>query len=496
MINIFDKISGFFKKNQKVFFIISMLFFVTVTIIGVIVHEPWYDEAQSWLIAQDLNFFEILKQMRYEGHLFLWYLLLMPLAKLNCPYPISMQIVNLLFIWFAVYVMWKKLPLNPFFKVLITFSAPICYQYAVVARCYSIGIFLLFLLTAYYKEKLNKPYLYSALIFLCANTSSLALIGATAFGIAFFVEYIRNNKTFFKTKEFWNLAAIAFITIFSILYQWHGTLSYLPVLDNLEGRNTSVIVVFWAIVEGLFNIEDKEAFDIPLLIGSLYIILSILGYKKSKNSLFIFLFTFFGLFVLFIFLYNGSIFHHHFYYIYFIISVCIYNLYQEKKDVFYYLLITFFIVVSAQLVYVNFDFYYNEDINYDFSNDKKVMEIIEQDENLRNSDIFVCDMFSLSVIPYLKAKGIDVKTCYNDKNKFFWDHATRESYGLDEGILLKEELQKYLRKKVYLISSYLYCRDIPNEYQDTYKIETYKNIDRGYEQPTSTVIWELTPIDK
>lgn len=40
-------------------------------------HEPWFDEAQSWLIARDASFRDmLLVRPHYEGHPPLWWLML------------------------------------------------------------------------------------------------------------------------------------------------------------------------------------------------------------------------------------------------------------------------------------------------------------------------------------------------------------------------------------------------------------------------------------
>lgn len=44
-------------------------------------HEPWADEAQSWLIARDLPYSRmIFSELRYVGHPALWYTILWPLG--------------------------------------------------------------------------------------------------------------------------------------------------------------------------------------------------------------------------------------------------------------------------------------------------------------------------------------------------------------------------------------------------------------------------------
>ena len=46
-----------------------MTIYLIISFIIIILHEAWRDEAQSWLIARDLSFIDILKQMKFEGHL-------------------------------------------------------------------------------------------------------------------------------------------------------------------------------------------------------------------------------------------------------------------------------------------------------------------------------------------------------------------------------------------------------------------------------------------
>lgn len=55
-------------------------------------HEPWFDEAQSWLIARDASFRDmLLVRPHYEGHPPLWWLMLSVPAKLGVPYEIGLK---------------------------------------------------------------------------------------------------------------------------------------------------------------------------------------------------------------------------------------------------------------------------------------------------------------------------------------------------------------------------------------------------------------------
>ena len=66
--------------------------------------------------------------------------------------------------------------------------------YPILARCYSLGILLLFIIAAIYPRRLKHPLIYTMLIILTANTSIMALAGATALGILFVYDLLKYKK--------------------------------------------------------------------------------------------------------------------------------------------------------------------------------------------------------------------------------------------------------------------------------------------------------------
>ena len=85
---------------------------------------PNYDEAHAWNIARHLSTAEIFTVSKTEGHPFLWYYLLMPLAKANLLYPYSLYFLNLLHVIGAFYLLYRYAPFPAYVKYLITLSAP------------------------------------------------------------------------------------------------------------------------------------------------------------------------------------------------------------------------------------------------------------------------------------------------------------------------------------------------------------------------------------
>lgn len=171
-----------------------LLLFIVLTIPTLIIHFPWYDEAYAYILAQQMDFNNYLIILKHEGHFIIWYLLLLPFAKLNFCYPYPMFIINWLAYFIAIIVMWKKAPFNNILKIIITFSWCSLYYFPIVARCYSIGILGLFILAAMYNNQLKKPILYSIMIVLTAHTSLLATFPTIYLVIIFIYNLYKNIK--------------------------------------------------------------------------------------------------------------------------------------------------------------------------------------------------------------------------------------------------------------------------------------------------------------
>ena len=74
------------KRTKAVF--LTALFVCYLIFNGILLwgHELWRDEANVWLLARELSPFELLREIKYQGHPCLWYFLAMPFAKLGLPF--------------------------------------------------------------------------------------------------------------------------------------------------------------------------------------------------------------------------------------------------------------------------------------------------------------------------------------------------------------------------------------------------------------------------
>ena len=83
----------FLKEHSRM---LTFAAYLALVVVVMCFHEPWFDEAQSWLIARDSSFADLLTlRPHYEGHPPLWTLLLSIPAKTGVPYEIGLKGVQL-----------------------------------------------------------------------------------------------------------------------------------------------------------------------------------------------------------------------------------------------------------------------------------------------------------------------------------------------------------------------------------------------------------------
>ena len=104
-------------------------------------HEPWFDEAQAWLIARDCSWREmILERPHYEGHPPLWWMMLAIPAKLGVPYEMGLKTINLTCAALMIWLLEFKTKLPEVLKGILPFSYFLCYQYGVTSRPYALMV--------------------------------------------------------------------------------------------------------------------------------------------------------------------------------------------------------------------------------------------------------------------------------------------------------------------------------------------------------------------
>ena len=134
-------------------------------------HEPWADEAQSWLLARDSSLGHLWGTLlHYEGTPGLWQTLIHALIRLGLPHS-AYSFVSAILALAAVYVLLRYSPLPLYIRILLPFSYYLCYQYAVIARSYALIAPLLFIIAAIYTQGARRLAWMTVLLGLLAGVS-------------------------------------------------------------------------------------------------------------------------------------------------------------------------------------------------------------------------------------------------------------------------------------------------------------------------------------
>lgn len=153
-------------------------------------HEPWSDEAQAWLIARDTSLAHIwITMASLEGTPALWHSLLHLLIHLGVPYS-GLNIASGVLGFTATIIFLQFAPFPPLLRICIPFTYFLCFQYAVVARNYSLAPILLFALAAAYRARMHVLVPAVLLIFLAGVSAHACLLSAGLAGV-FSIRYAR-----------------------------------------------------------------------------------------------------------------------------------------------------------------------------------------------------------------------------------------------------------------------------------------------------------------
>jgi hypothetical protein len=263
-------------------------------------HEPWLDEAQAWLIARDAGLLRLLTLTNYEGSPALWHLLLMPFAKAGLPYRCE-SLVHVIIATAAVAVFMLRAPLPRPTKVLFIFSYYIAYEYSILARSYSLGILLMFLVASVHEQRFRHPLRYGTLVLLLANANLFSLFVATGLMLRFLVEtwYVARSRRG-GTPVYGGLLIMGLGVALAVLQLF-------PAPDNMN-RAPIIAVdplhVVRAFRTALFpTAGDRRTYE---LVAGLIMAVSLLSILRRPGALFVLLWSYLGMAYVFAFRYPAA----------------------------------------------------------------------------------------------------------------------------------------------------------------------------------------------
>lgn len=163
------RIYDFGCKNERTILLVALLIFCAINIVSIIFHEHWRDEAQSWLIAKYSSPLDLLHILPDEGHPALFYLILMPFAKLGLNYN-CLSFVTFSFVFVAAILFLRFFKANLFLKIILLFSPIFMYFSGVIARSYCLIPLELVAVACLYEKRKNFPILWGVNIALMLQT--------------------------------------------------------------------------------------------------------------------------------------------------------------------------------------------------------------------------------------------------------------------------------------------------------------------------------------
>lgn len=169
-----------------IFVLAAYLIFNGIMLAG---HELWRDEANVWLMARELSPIQLFGELKYQGHPCLWYLLIMPFAKLGFPFK-TMSVVSFLIMAVGAVIFIFRAPFHIITKIVCLFSPIFSYFYPVVARNYCLIALLLILLAYYYPKRNERPWLYGLMLGLLVQADTIALATAGLISLMWLYEGI------------------------------------------------------------------------------------------------------------------------------------------------------------------------------------------------------------------------------------------------------------------------------------------------------------------
>lgn len=185
-------------------------------------HEKWADEAQAWLIARDLSLRAIwFHELRYEGSPGLWHTLLWIAQHVFHLGYGSIGVIGMAGATAGAALLIFKAPFPRYLRWPLAFTYVMVYQYAVIARPYTLLPLLAFAAALLFKD-LQHPERMAVILLLLANLSLHGTILAGCLGLVYLLDARKSWHTFDARlrKRYWvcvSAMALTLVFLFLIL---------------------------------------------------------------------------------------------------------------------------------------------------------------------------------------------------------------------------------------------------------------------------------------
>lgn len=215
--------------------------------------------------------------MKYEGHFLLWYLILMPFAKLGFPY-ITTNIISWIITSLSVWLILDKAPFKFYKRVLLIFTFPLLYIFPVISRCYCLIPLAIVLMCIFYKDRKERPLRYLLSIVLLANTHVIMLGMVGVVLLEYVLEFYKDSKNISAKdkKKRLSCLAITIILLIITMLPLFGCLNTNKDLGNTNNWELKILTaIFCCPLELIIQIFSFFASNI-IMISAIFIMIMIL----------------------------------------------------------------------------------------------------------------------------------------------------------------------------------------------------------------------------
>lgn len=293
------------KQDKRLYWLFAI--YLIFTAILVILHEPWRDEAQAWLLARDHTLTSLLHHMSYEGTPPLWHLILMPFAKLGAPFA-TMKFIHWAMAGVTFGLFFFRSSLSLLEKTLFLFGYYALFEYNIVARNYLVTFLLLMLWVQLlpHRKTLWGAFGYASLIFLLGFASVHSLVVALALWGEWAFDLLFKKEGDAKRWLAWGLTTVGLAGIFWMMLPKPDHIS-MP-LKYMTAHHNAIRAIGFSLFPGVsYGIPKITA----AIAAAIYLVWGRFVFLNRKHWLF-FLGAPIGLLLLFVLIYPGDFRHHGF----------------------------------------------------------------------------------------------------------------------------------------------------------------------------------------
>lgn len=461
-------LASYLKKN---FFHIGLTFIYAVSVIFFIFfHEVWRDEVRALNYATEAkSVLDLFVNLRNESHPALWHIILYVGYHIFQTKAV-LQIFNVVISIAAIFLFLKYSPFSRLQKTLFTFGYFPLYGFSVISRSYALLMLLAILIAIFYRQRFEKPILFSIILFFLANTHILGTIFSFSVFLGLVVEFIYN--TFFKknaTKAVQIKIILSFLII--ILGLASAYLTARPDENNISSpffTRDPAVILEKSYVALLFPLSSAtEGFGIANL-SFLSAVMWLFYFYLFFNKPLVFFISYINFFLVEVLFsifafpalrYQGAIF------IFFVIIFWIAkiieknfwfigSIYTEKirrlsesaaKTLEYFLLFLFVLQATQSVIPIY------KDIMQEYSSAKRIAQDIKKDKSLENAILMGEPDDFVETLAYYLDNDIYIPRESRFGKTIRWSLDTKSIFSIKELLNEAESLYKKYGRKVIIL---------------------------------------------